>query len=458
MKSYYFRNVLNQITKKRLESFILFVIIFFMTFSLSLLHFFGYNKSIESNIGNNLDLSYEIVNNHILTKSHGLELNKAGNQLEYFNQFIDFIEKIGKHEDLEYFNYNIYHNFYGVTQDLTMFDYSSFGVSNENYLINNKIELKDGRFFTQEEIDQGVHKIVVSDQEKIYRNGKLVDIEVGEKINLQYYDHVIGEFEIIGIYKSEDINFYFAQNDAFVNSNRALISNVFIREFMNEHPEFVDFDNVYINRIQYAVKEYDHYIPFKSYLEDEIKEYDKEMTKIEEPTSFMTIKQNNDSSILASVSRIKGIYLVVFVGVFIIVAIVLLFNIYYILKKKTNEIGICYSLGESKLRIISRYILAYMLLALIAIVLGIIVGYYFSILLTDSMLNESIELQASLSRFKKDFTLGEIDSYTPEYLFTLQSSLLVALEVIFIVFISVVGSMILILKSKLFTRNGGWNA
>jgi len=415
------------------------------------------NDSIESNIGNSLNLSYEINNIHIISKAKMTELKQANDPFEYFSQFTDFIEDIGTHEDLEYFNYNIHFPFYGSIND-ALLSFDSYGVSNENYLKNNKIELKEGRFLTQDEINNGAHKIVVSDQQTTYRNNEYVPAQVGEKILIHYDDSEFYEFEIIGIYESKSINFYFAQNDKFVNSNACLISNEFIKEFVNDNLASYDYESVYINRIQYDIEKYDHFIQFESYLKDRIKEFDKEKEELGEPLSYMFVNSNNDTSILASVSRIKGIYLVVFVCVFVIISIVLIFNIYYVLKKKTNEIGICYSLGESKLRIISRYVLAYMLLSVFAIVLGIIFGYYFSILLTDSMLNESIRLQADLSRFTKTFTIGEIKSYTPEFDFTLQSSIYVAIEVFAIVFVSVIGSMIAILNSKLFTRNGGWNA
>ena len=459
MKSYYFRNVMNQITKKKFESGILFVIVFFMTFSLSLLHFFGYNDSIESNIGNSLDLSYEINNTHIISNAKLTELNNSDDPLEYFNEFVSFIEDIGTHEDLEYFNYNIHLPFRGqLDNEDKMFSYDAFGVSNENYLENNHIELLDGRFLTQEEIDQGARKVVVSDKQMTYKNGEYVNVEVGDKVYLNYFDQDSYEFEVIGIYKTENINFYFAQNDKFANSEGCLMSNKFIQDYVNKNPIAADFQNLYINRIQYDVKEYDHFIQFESYLKERIEDFDEEMEELGEPKSYMFVNSNNDSSILASVSRIKNIYLVIFICVFIIITIVLVSNVYYVLKKKTNEIGICYSLGESKLRITSRYVMAYMMLSIFAIVLGIIVGYYFSILLTDSMLNESIQLQANLARFTESFTLGEIESYTPEFTFTMKSTIYVVLEILGIIFVSVLGSMIIILNSKIFTRNGGWNA
>ena len=93
MKHYYFRNILNQIYRKKMESFIVFSIVLIMSVFLSLLHFFGYSDSMESNIANTLSLRYEIKNNHFF----GPDTSAGFGNFElkdYYDEFIEFIEKV----------------------------------------------------------------------------------------------------------------------------------------------------------------------------------------------------------------------------------------------------------------------------------------------------------------------------------------------------------------------------
>ena len=225
MKSYYFRNVMNQITKKKLESGRLFVIVFFMTFSLSLLHFFGYNDSIESNIGNSLNLSYEINNIHIISKAKMTELKQANDPFEYFNQFTDFIEDIGTHEDLEYFNYNIHFPFYGsINNALLSFD--SYGVSNENYLKNNKIELKE------------LYDYESAFNTTIYKNYNVFKFNLNKKKEVKYLRNDEDFNELFELAIRLDLNKIFKrlqeEYPIILNSNDKILYETIIKKKQNE--------------------------------------------------------------------------------------------------------------------------------------------------------------------------------------------------------------------------------
>ena len=97
MKHYYFRNIMNQIYRKKMESFIVFSMVLIMSVFLSLLHFFGYNDSMESNIANTLSLRYEIKNNHFFgPDSNGGFVNYE--LKDYYDEFIEFIEKVEEND------------------------------------------------------------------------------------------------------------------------------------------------------------------------------------------------------------------------------------------------------------------------------------------------------------------------------------------------------------------------
>lgn len=463
MRSYFFRNIINQIVKKKLESFIIGVIVFFMTFSLSLLYFFGYNDSIESNIGNNLDLSYEINQNHIFAK-YNKEIN---DWYTYFSNTVNWIGKVGENEVLDYYNYNITMTLFGNLKETDKNDIeisnTFYGISDKDFLLENQLELKEGRFFTQEELDNSNNVIVVSDQLKVYVNGESRNVHIGDKFDLSVNFDMFNlnetrTVEVIGIYKDERISEYFTLNDTFPNSHGTLISNKIMFDYVMNYTEEYNLENVTINHILFKIGNYEDYLKYKTTLIKEISDFNDEMKDLGEPTSKITVHETNETGILESVSQIKGIYNIVFISVFSIIALVLIISFYYILKKKTGEISIYYSLGESRTKIVVKYMIMYSILSIAAIILGLIAGYFFSKMLTESMLNESIQLKAELSRFKTGVKLEEMINYTPEYVYTISSSIKVAIEVFGIVCASVLGTMITILNSKIFTRNGGWNA
>ena len=456
MKGYYFIRIINEILKKKIESIMIMVLVFFMTLSLSLIHLFGYNDSIENNIGNNLKLSYEMKQNHILSDS--MQLNLIKEPYEYILSFINWINEVGSDERVSYYNYDIVMNGVGdyiLNGDSIDMWPTVFGINHEKYLEENEFELLEGRFLTQEEIDNGSNLVVIRDNYVIESNGEIISLKVGDKIRLYASENSkkFVDVEVIGIYKEKHVNDYYAINDMFLETQGWLTSSNLVMS-LNEKENI----NICINHIQFNIKEYKNYESFKNELEKKIEEFDLEMKEKNEPVSKLIINQSNTATILESTGRIKGIYNVIFSVVFLIICIVFVISIYYILNKKTQQISIYYSLGESKLRIILSYLFTYLIISVIGIMLGLVVGYFLSIQLTDWMLKDSIQLQADLTRFSTETNIGEIETYIPEFQYTIQSSIFVIIEVVSMIVLTIPTTLMIVLKKNIFTRNGGWNA
>lgn len=464
MKHYYFRNILNQIYRKKMESIIVFSIVLIMSVFLSLLHFFGYNDSMESNIANTLSLRYEIKNNHFF----GPDSNAGFVNFElkdYYDEFIKFIEEVEENDDVSYADYNL---------NLTLFSgyvketgqnntHQIFGISRENYFEDNYIEIKEGRMLTQEEIDTNKLYAVVSSETKKLVGEEYVPIELGETIILGEADNENGgvinslELEVVGIYEYKEQSVYFEQNDAFVNSRGIILSNGLAKEYMDDHPE--DYYKFKINHICFYLNDYKKYIEFQNVLNNEINEFNKEMSKLGYSESNLTINETNTNSIIQSVLRIKNIYRIVFLIVFVIIALILISSVYYLLKKKTGEMSVYYSLGQNKVKIISHYLLTYMIIGIFAIIIGIAIGYILSNQISAMMLKENAELQSELLRFTSAiFDSTNINNNINDLSFDFASAVLVMIETLGVITISVLVSMLMIMNDKILSRNGGWNS
>ena len=338
-----------------------------------------------------------------------------------------------------------------------------FGISNEKYFEDNYIEIIEGRMLTQEEIDSNKLYAVISSKTQKLVGEEYVPIQLGETIILGESDYDNGgvinslELEVIGIYEYKEQSVYFEQNDAFVNSRGIIISNGLVKEYMDEHPD--DYYKFKINHICFYLNDYKKYIEFQDVLNDEIKSFNSEMTKLGYSEPNLIINETNTNSIIQSVLRIKNIYRIVFLIVFTIIALILISSVYYLLKKKTGEMSVYYSLGQSRINIILHYLLTYVIIGILAILIGISIGYFLSNQISVMMLKDNVELQSELLRFTSaTFDSDNINNNINDLSFELASAVLVMVETVGVIIASVVFSMLVIMNDKILSRNGGWNS
>lgn len=458
MKSYYLRNVLNQIIKKKVETLIIFSILLIMSLFLSLIHFFGYDDSMEANIAQTLSLRYEISNNHAVGPENS-DITLYDYHYGYFERILAWIEEVEKQKEINYADYNIQMDLYSGYDKETGFltGYRLFGVSNENYLTDNHIELVEGRFLSQEEIDSGAPYMIVSSESPL---------KIGDHISLGDVDDENGGIykditvEIIGIYQHKEQSVYYEKNDSFVNSQGSLLSNKILHDLLLTKAQNKTIDNYQyaINHICFYLNDYQDYVGFQDTLDSIIRKFDREIETLEYIPSNLTITETNTGSIIQSVMRIKNVYQVIFFIVFIIVALILISSIYYLLKKKSNEMSVYYSLGQSKLKITLHYALSYMLIGAAAVLIGIVIGHFVSNQLSIMMLRDNVELQSELLKFTSTtLDSSNINDNIQSLSFNGTKALSVAIETLACVLISVLGSMMLILKDHILSRNGGWN-
>lgn len=444
MKSYYFRNIVNQIIKSKKESIIVFFIVFNLTFFLSQVHFFGYNQTIEKNIANHLNLSQEIMNNHVFSNNaNNADVNEITNKNSLFYDVIEMIDEIGHSKYVDLYNYNLVLDRECYLSDFQNVSYDKwFGISTKHYLEKNGIELVEGRMMTQKEIDEGKPVIIVSDDAMLWgenRPIKLGDKIVYKEVSFEADGTKPVELEVIGIYKREFKHFQtYGVNDEFVNSGCSLVSNQLILNLINDLQDF-PFSNMKINRIVFYVNDYNNDYPFKVYLLNQLKEFEKDSKKNYGIDIKFQLMPSKNSSIINSITQIKTIYKVVFTVVICIVLLLFVAIIHYLIKKKTQEIKIYYSLGQTKIKIICQYIFIYLIISFLSMIIALILGYFTSQLLLSSMIANKIEVQSEIMRFSEGYniSLTNEELLVPDYHFNAVSSVKIIVEVIGVIVVSV---------------------
>ena len=463
MKSYFIQNVMNQMKYRKGESLIMISLTFVTSIFLSLIFFFGYNDSMEANIANSLELTYKMNSDHIFSSENNNKLFYLNeNSYDYYERFTSWIEETGKKKNVERYEYHVVltleneysdnDNFYGI--DSTLF------YENENlYVVN-------GRKLTQDELDNKSNKILVKENTSYLKDGSKVIVDVGDVLTFGIYDYDSNEIiskiscEVVGLYNVyDDSEFYVNQNN-FIDYQGIIVSNGFIKDYIENNKEYISFSSVEIDNIAFKVADYKKFDEFKEELKVDIKDFDNELKELNYPVSQLSIMDNNDSEVIHASSRIKNIYKIIFMLIFMIITFVLVSCIFYLLRKKTREIAVYDSLGQPRIKIVLHYFLSYMLIAVIGTLFGLIVGYLISLVLTNNMAQDSVAIQTDLLRFSVASVMKEMgnQAHIPTFTFTFSSCIYIFIIMISIVCISVAGSVFIILKGNIISRNGGWNS
>lgn len=460
MKSYYFRNILNQIVKLKKDSFIIFVFVFLLTFFLSQVYFFGYNSTIEKNVANHLNLSQEIMNNHIFSNNSNVETSKIRDFNLLFNDVIDMIHDIGHFEYVDSYDYNLVIDRECYLDNPKKMSFSQwFGINQETYLNKNRIKLVEGRMMTQQEIDEGKPVIVVADNTML--QGENRHVQVGDIVTYKELEIIPDgtkpiELEVIGVYKNEFKHFQtYGVNDEFVNSGASLVSNQLILNIIKENKRY-DYSQMKINRIIFYIDDYQHDYAFKAYLLDQLKEFENQSKEQYGVKLTFQLMPSKNSSIINSVVQIKNVYQIVFAVIISVVTLLFISVIHYMIKKKTQEIKIYYALGQTKTKIIYQYICIYSIIGIVAILLALIVGYFISQWLLSSMITDKIAIQSELLRFSEEYswTISNEQLLTPDYHFNIISSIQIIIEVMVLIVITISISMMSIFKEIIMKDRG----
>lgn len=314
---------------------------------------------------------------------------------------------------------------------IDVLDIKLCGVTNPKIgLIKNyKLELVEGRSFSEEEMNEGERVLLVSKDFQIKDNEEYRNIEVGDKIvfdrNIYSLDYELKheesvEYEVIGIldrfenvmvendrysYDNHMARFYVPANTLFKEekrfgelnlkyfadrnntNNTSLLGNIYLQ--MEDHDGLNKLDDVMMDKIYIDETLID---TFRFSSTDEI--YKK---------------------ISAPIESMSGVANFLLISSSILCVLILSVAVFILIRNRRHEIGILISLGESKLKVILQIILEIYLVGMLALGFSMISGNELGKVYSNYLVGEQIEeSRLDLSVDENKLQEEMLESYTFE--------------------------------------------
>lgn len=389
--------------KNRMSEHLLFVLIsFLLSCVVALIFFFNSSNLISRDLFNALPLSYTVPN------STYLSIGRSGDIVIIEKQFIEYYDEIyGKDAA------NV------ITNDELIALYSKVGEIIERYgvdakFMNYNLEI-DGLICGYRDLDFFDHYglAIVKFDEDLFQSDQAVIAPLSYGYTLGEEYEIAGEsnhrFIIAGLYDDTlKFDFDLSLRPTFFNRSYFFTANDNVTELLISEPSFVGYS--YLSNAVYEFDEFEAYQSFTTDLKSiiqEIKEYTMNNNLMTIPLSFTPSVDMQEHQIIDSSTVI---YNLVFVSLFIVVAMALYGIMNYIQNTKRSEIFIFYSLGMKKSAIKRYYIISYVLIAALGIAMGIIFGYLTAVFLDTLIANERIDLIHYLNRYAHQISdIDQID-------------------------------------------------
>ena len=416
MKHFYIKSIFKQIICNKKENIPVALLMIMICCLLTVSNIISNSDQLENSLVNSTDFRIQIINDNIFSDhsilSNTINYSDSSNDninfykkgKNYLLYFIQALDNLANQEEVKDYNYNIICQSAIYNEKDNFISKSLIGINKTSFLTNENIEITSGRFFTQQELDDATYRVIIPDNITNYTVGDRIQLyKPINKVNnndLLSQDEVkeMIEVEIIGTYKADlsrqvSINLY----DYFDNYNYILMPNNTLKEILSQY--YSDIDQVLLNDIVFTFSNYKDYSSFNTKFQKEIISINSLVNDFIHSDTNIHYKQQSYEYILYSISRIKVFYNVIFTIVSLICIFILCWLIYYLLSNKIKEIFIYYSLGESKTKIILRYLIMYSMILSFSILLGYTIGYFISNILQQRIITNSTNIQYDLLSF-----------------------------------------------------------
>lgn len=494
MKLSFFEKIIAEYKASKKESLLILVIMLTVSVSIGLSCIMLNSQQIERSLMKNIDIRLELEGGSIFDCVYNgdeyartkLLTDKRG--IEAFRTFYNDIKEFRFEEGVVDYGYSLGTNQAIVERyeaEQQQYDYNYYrmlGITSADYKNYESIELIDGRFFTNEDINNNAKKIIVD--ESVDLNGE--KIKVGDKLTvsiagypiysgdtLSVYKYYSTEAEVIGIYKYHTMfDTSYGKQDAFVNNHCILIPEGIMEEAFIEN-ELFDYSMAFINNVWFKLESFDYYYARNYDFYKMISTKSAEVftitgggnnasafTVTEENPSMLKVKQNDYATVMRSVDKTSNFYFVVFaVGAVTSVAM-LSSMMLFVLNRKKREMNVYYSLGQSKERILLKYAGYYCFIGMFAAVIGFIIAYSISQLLFMTLVKNSGDIQYELMQLSvngnETISNASIQLDSIRLSEIVKAALMSCICLIIIIFVMVSCSMKSILRGSLRDKiNGG---
>ena len=432
-----FRSVFYELKGKKTNIVLVTLILLVMCILLCTAFLFGRSSKIESALLQQVPIEYEFYNNHyyINTDDHfsGEEYEYDIDYKDHLTAFLHGLEKLCAENEVVDYNYNTIIKMGGSGR---VANYSGqypvavvdcLGVNKSSFQENESLNIISGRFFTDEELVNGERKAVISslllDQIKEDRS-----VSVGDSLELYLFElypetdangNIIiytengtaklalntgesQEYEIIGVYESEYRYDYSGGLDSIFNHNSyVLLPEKAIEDSVSRmnFDHFGDKENILINKCSDSAEINKIWLRLDDYsdIESFEKAYRYFMTEFDDLD--LELKPQNFRNTLESVKVIKNVYNIILYISITISSVMLVNIIIYVERKQKNDTMISYSLGNSRMAIISSKFLTYLVISLPSLLTGGIISFFISNSLMNKIIHNNAMIQEKYLKY-----------------------------------------------------------
>lgn len=326
--------------------------------------------------------------------------------LNYLMEYENILNQMILHDSVKYGNYSYMMELNDQSESV----YYGYGISHSPMvdILENKIEIVEGREFTQEEITKGENVVLVS--EGTIHNGK--EIQLNDEVSMSLVNTIIKcneesgcellkenieySLKVIGIFRKVERVFDY-QNKGFDDiSKRWYLPNLAIRKLFSEQLEMV-IGKELLNDLTLGIDE--PFIRLKD--SQDLKQYLKEIRPLlanelnDQGDAYDTLYTSDDEYQIISkpIQFIENIGRILLVGSGIVFSVLLCILLISVIKERIYEIGILLALGESKYKVIIQLFTELMIIGTLSISCSFVTGNILSnitynYLVTDEMLEE----------------------------------------------------------------------
>lgn len=404
-----FKAVWLSISRRLSKSLILFGIVFLMgnllCASISISHSMGVLKE---------DFLKQLGHQVKLERTYDFDIFEFPYEEENRENLEDFnkkLEELKKENIIQYFDNNfilnglysnelVYKNNY-IEQPC---DYHgellAFGISEKQLMDvqNQKIELTEGRTFTDEEMKNGEHKIIISNQ--YYYQGK--EIKVNDKIplNRMLYDEHLNElyqekimYEVIGKFEKKEgmdnTEFYDLKNYAariYMPQTTVIHEYEQLKAIQEQYPNALPLAKLELNQINIKLKDYQSEKRVESlYKANKLIAQGYKVKSGKNIYDQVSAPLETMSSMSTTLTLISSISMVTLLSI----------TIFIFLKDRRYEVGVLYAMGEKQIRIIIQHVLETLVISITAITLAMFSGQG----IAKSISNKMIAHQTNSTEF-----------------------------------------------------------
>lgn len=261
----------------------------------------------------------------------------------------------------------------------TAFDVKLFVASEPKVFTDENAELVSGRYASTEEINSGSNVILIEENIAQLNSLRLGDTLTLSTSILEYQDVDI-DYEIIGIYRSlEEINTRIAAKggNSLLPQNRFYIPFNALQSIGMEKSEI---DNILITSNVISLKDPLYIDAFKQ----------EARGKIELKYGRLDANDALYSRLMGPIESLGYISKILVVIIAVAGALIIGLITALTVNERQEEIGILLAVGESKLKIVSQFVLEVTLMALIAFTLSSFTGSYLGENISDAVLGSEL--------------------------------------------------------------------